>query len=102
MADERTSSNDDQFASPCTELVRIGTLRPNPRNARTHSKKQIALIKGSLEKFGQMKPVIVDDEDIILAGHGFVEAARLAGLTHVSIIRFGHLTETQKARLFNC
>src|ERR1700733_12608584 len=87
-------SNGDQL--PCTELVPIRTLRPNPRNARTHSKRQIALIKGSIEKFGQIKPVIVDDRDMILAGHGFIEAARSAGLTHVSIIRFGHLTETQK------
>jgi DNA modification methylase len=78
------------------ELVSIRELRPNPRNARTHSQKQIRLIKASLEKFGQMKPVIVDDNGMILAGHGFVEAARLAGLNRVEVLRFSHLSETQK------
>jgi DNA modification methylase len=43
-----------------------------------------------------MKPVIVDDTGMILAGHGFVEAARLAGLNRVEVLRFSHLSETQK------
>lgn len=96
MAGSRSLSNGEHPALPCTDLVPIGSLRPHPRNARTHSKKQIALIKGSIEKFGQIRPVIVDDEDTILAGHGFIEAARLAGLTHVAVVRFSHLSETQK------
>lgn len=82
--------------TPDVEWIPIGALRPNPRNARTHSKKQIGLIKASIEKFGQTKPVIADDNNVILAGHGFVEAARLAGLSRVSVIRLGHLTEAQK------
>jgi hypothetical protein len=81
---------------PSIEWLPLRALRPNPRNARTHSKKQIGLIRASVEKFGQIKPVIIDDKDTILAGHGFVEGARLAGLTQVSVIRFSHLTETQK------
>jgi DNA modification methylase len=96
LADMRTSPNVEDLALPCSDLVPIGSLRPHPRNARTHSKKQIGLIKGSIEKFGQIKPVIIDDADTILAGHGFIEAARLAGLTHVAVIRFSHLTEAQK------
>jgi DNA modification methylase len=43
-----------------------------------------------------LNPVIVDDRDMILAGHGRFEGARLEGMTHVPIIRFGHLTEAQK------
>ena len=77
-------------------MVSIKALRPNPKNARTHSKKQIGLIKASIEEFGQTKPVIVDDNNVILAGHGFVEAARLLGLSRVSIVKLGHLTEAQK------
>jgi DNA modification methylase len=76
--------------------VPVHLLRPNPKNARTHSKRQIGLIKLSIEKFGQIKPVIVDDQNIILAGHGFVEAAKLAGLCEVSVLRFSHLTNAQK------
>ncbi|WP_084518581.1 DNA methyltransferase [Bradyrhizobium sp. th.b2] len=96
MAVTRTLPNRDKVEFPLNELVPIGALRPHPRNARTHSKKQIALIRQSIEKFGQIKPVIVDDKSTILAGHGFVEAAQLVGLTHVAIIRFGHLSDAQK------
>ncbi|WP_319797358.1 DNA methyltransferase [Nitrobacter sp.] len=97
MAPQRNGfDNIDGASAPKVEHVPIGILRPNPRNARTHSKKQIRLIKASIEKFGQIKPVIADDNNMILAGHGFVEAARLAGLSRVAVIRFGHLTETQK------
>jgi len=58
--------------------------------------KQIGLIKASIESFGQIKPVVIDDNHTILAGHGFVQAAQPAGLAQVSVIRFSHLTETQK------
>ncbi len=78
------------------EVLLIGSLQINPRNARTHSKRQLGLIKRSIQEFGQIKPVIIDDQNMILAGHGFIEAAKLAGLTHVSALRFSHLTDTQK------
>jgi ParB-like chromosome segregation protein Spo0J len=96
LADKTALSNRGAPLLPCTELVPIGLLWPNPKNARTHSKKQLGLIKASIERFGQIKPVIVDDANIILAGHGFVEAAGLAGLSHVAVSRFGHLTQAQK------
>ena len=78
------------------ERVPIGALRPNPRNARTHSKKQIRQIAASIRRFGFLNPVLVDDGNMVLAGHGRLEAARLEGLTHAPILRFGHLTEAQK------
>jgi DNA modification methylase len=81
---------------PTIERLPLAALRPNPKNARTHSKKQLKLLQASIQSFGQTKPVIADDNNTILAGHGFVEAARLAGLTAVSVIRFSHLTEAQK------
>ena len=63
---------------PTIERLLLTALRPNPKNARTHSKKQIKLLQASIQTFGQTKPVIADDNNTILAGHGFVEAARLA------------------------
>jgi DNA modification methylase len=78
------------------EWAPIQTLRPNPRNARTHSRKQLRQIAASLRKFGFLNPVLVDDADVILAGHGRVEAAKLEGLAQVPVIRFDHLTEAQK------
>lgn len=71
-------------------------LRPNPRNARTHSKKQVRQIAESLKTFGFTNPVLIDERDMILAGHGRVEAAKLLGLGTVPCRRIGHLTAAQK------
>jgi len=78
------------------EDITIATPRPNPRNGRTHSKKQIRQIAASIREFGFTNPVIVDENNMVLAGHGRLEAARQEGLTHIPIIRFGHMTEAQK------
>ena len=51
-------------------------LRANPRNARTHPKKQIRQLARSIEQFGFTNPIIVDDNNIILAGHGRWQAAK--------------------------
>jgi DNA modification methylase len=96
--DIRTSSRDRAIpvGSPRIEWVPIGTLRPNPRNGRTHSKKQIRWIAASIREFGFLNPVIVDDDNTVLAGHGRLEAGRLEGLVQVPVIRFDHLTAAQK------
>jgi ParB-like chromosome segregation protein Spo0J len=82
--------------SPQIEWVLIGTLRPNPRNGRTHSKKQLKQIAASIRQFGFINPVIVDNDDTVLAGHGRLGAARMNGLTHVPIIRLHQLSPAQK------
>ncbi len=50
-------------------------LKPYPRNARTHSNKQIRQIAVSIERFGFTNPVLIDREGGIVAGHGRIEAA---------------------------
>ncbi len=62
-------------------------LKPYPRNARTHSKKQIRQIAESIRQFGFTNPILVDAEGMILAGHGRAEAARLIGLAKVPCVR---------------
>jgi DNA modification methylase len=100
MAAAGASAFTNNRASPAgalrIEWVPIGQLRPNPRNPRTHSKKQIKQIAASIRKFGFLNPVLVDGDNMALAGHGRIEAARLEGLTHVPIIRFDHLSVAQK------
>jgi hypothetical protein len=59
------------------------SLRPYPGNARTHSPKQIKQISRSIERFGFNNPVLVDDDDQIIAGHGRVEAAKLLNMKTV-------------------
>ncbi len=74
----------------------IGDLTPWARNARTHSKKQIRQIADSIESFGFTNPVLIDERQTILAGHGRVEAAKLLGMREVPCLRLDHMTEKEK------
>lgn len=80
------------------QIVRrdIGQLRPWARNARKHSKKQIRQIADSIETFGFTNPVLIDQEDTILAGHGRVEAAKLLGWATVPCLHVEHMSAAQK------
>ena len=61
----------------------IGTLKTNPHNSRTHSKRQIRQIADSVQAFGFTNPVLLDEGNTIIAGHGRVSAAKLLGITEV-------------------
>ncbi len=76
--------------------IAITELKPYAKNARTHSAKQIRQIAKSIQQFGFVNPVLIDKENNILAGHGRVEAAKLAGLTEVPAVCISHLTPAQK------
>jgi hypothetical protein len=91
-------STSDTLATymPRIERIPIGVLRINPRNARTHSRRQVGQIAASIKKFGFLNPVLIDDANMVLAGHGRLEAAKLEGLDSVPVVRFGHLTAAQK------
>ena len=80
-------------------LVPINKLKPNPLNARTHSKKQIKQIAASIKAFGFRFPILADDDDVIIAGHGRLEAAKLLGLSEVPAIRAGDLSDASKRAL---
>ena len=75
---------------------RITSLRPYPRNARTHSRKQVKQIAASIERFGFTNPVLISDECEIIAGHGRVEAAKLLGWKAVPTLALSHLSETER------
>lgn len=78
------------------ECLAITSLKPSPRNARTHSKAQIKQLAASIEEFGFTNPVLIDETKTILAGHGRVEAAKQLGLKEVPVIRIEHMTAEQK------
>jgi DNA modification methylase len=72
------------------------SLRPYARNARTHSPKQIKQIARSIERFGFNNPLLIDDGDQILAGHGRLLAAKQLNMKTVPCVRLSHLTEADK------
>jgi DNA modification methylase len=78
------------------DYLRLDELRPYPKNARTHSKKQLRQIADSIARFGFTNPVLIDASGMILAGHGRVEAARLLGLAEVPCVRLEHMSAAEK------
>jgi ParB family transcriptional regulator, chromosome partitioning protein len=78
------------------EKLPVDRLIPYARNSRTHDDAQVAQIASSIREFGFTNPVLIDEKDSIIAGHGRLLAARKLGLREVPCIRLAHLTEAQK------
>src|SRR5271165_3185263 len=78
------------------EVMPVRRLRPYGKNARTHSRQQIQQIAESIRSFGFTNPVLISDENEIIAGHGRVEAAKLIGLQSVPTVRLSHLDAAQR------
>ena len=77
----------------------IGELLPDPRNARTHPKRQIEQLKASIKEFGFTNPILADPEGRIIAGHGRLQAAKALEIAQVPTITLSGLSETQKRAL---
>jgi ParB-like chromosome segregation protein Spo0J len=98
--------NDDQavVADPTLRPLAVtyrsvATLKPDARNARTHPKRQVDQIVASIREFGFANPLLVDADNVIIAGHGRLTAAKIANLTEVPCIELSGLSETQKRAL---
>src|SRR5215471_138497 len=78
---------------------RIDELKPDPNNARRHSKKQIRQIGESIKAFGFNVPLLIDRYGNVIAGHGRLAAARELDMTEVPTLCLDHLTREQ-ARAF--
>ncbi len=81
------------------ECVPMGQLKPNPRNAKKHPSRQIALLVENYEQFGVTQPIVVDEVSTIICGHARFEAAQKAKLTHLPVVRLSGLTAAQKRAL---
>lgn len=76
--------------------IAIEDLKPYENNARLHPQEQIDKIENSINEFGFITPVIIDENNMILVGHGRTEAAKQAGLKEVPYKRVTNLTDEQK------
>lgn len=75
--------------------IAIEALTEYKNNARTHSPEQVAKIARSIQEFGFINPVLINKDNVIMAGHGRVMAAKELGMTEVPCLRVEHLTEAQ-------
>lgn len=81
------------------QYTAVETLKPDVRNARTHSKAQIKQIVASIREFGFTNPILIDPEGGIIAGHGRLRAAKALELDEVPTITLAGLSEPQKRAL---
>jgi ParB-like chromosome segregation protein Spo0J len=69
------------------EVIPIASLQNDPANVRLHSERNIGVIKASLARFGQQKPIVIDDNNVVRAGNGTLEAARQLGWETIQVVR---------------
>lgn len=90
------------IGSPAVETTKVfvtyrsvAELKPNPQNARTHSKHQLKLIQASIREFGFTNPLLVDRNLKVIAGNGRLEAAKRLGITELPTVCLHDLTDDQ-------
>ena len=65
----------------------VADLSNDPANARTHDERNVGAIVASLRRFGQQKPIVIDRNNVVRAGNGTLEAARLLGWETIACVR---------------
>ena len=69
------------------ERLEISKLTPDPENARSHDDANIRAIAGSLDQFGQRKPIVVTADNVVVAGNGTLRAAQQLGWSDIDVVR---------------
>lgn len=84
----------------------LGELTPDPYNLRKHDGRNLDMLEESLRRFGANRPIVIDEDNTVLAGNGVLEAAKEVGIDGVRVIEVDgeeivavmvkHLTPEQK------
>lgn len=83
------------FLARVIEHLPIEKLKAYQQNARAHNDRQIRKLAGVIKTVGFLVPIIVDETDTIVAGHGRWAAAKELGLSEIPAIRAGHLSKEE-------
>ncbi len=79
--------------------IALTAIKPFKNNARTHSDEQIAQIAASIREFGFTNPILIDEENGLIAGHGRILGAAACGMTEVPAVRLTGLSSAQRRAL---
>lgn len=79
--------------------VKLADMRKMDKNVRKHTEKQIKEYVRSLEMFGQVRPIVVDEDNTIIAGNGMYDALLSMGREEAECYVVTGLTEVQKKKL---
>lgn len=78
------------------EKISIDKIKPYENNAKLHPPEQIEQIKKSIKEFGNNDPIAIDENNVIIEGHGRYKALKELGFKEIEVIRLLHLNEQQK------
>ena len=82
------------------ERIQISSLTLDPNNARTHDNANLDAIAGSLTQFGQRKPIVIDQHNVVVAGNGTVTAAQSLGWTEIQAVRVPADWDAERIKAF--
>lgn len=80
-------------------MIPLSELKPNSRNVRLHSAKQLEEYKRSVEKFGQTKAIVIDEDKTILIGNGLYEAMKALGMEKAACFIKAGMSEHDKLKM---
>ena len=80
-------------------VKKLADLKRPPKNTRMHTDKQLAEFRRSVEMFGQIRPIVVDENNVMLAGNGLYETLLSLGKTEADCYVVTGLTENEKKKL---
>lgn len=78
---------------------KISELVTSEKNVRIHTEKQLQEYEKSVRMFGQIRPIVIDEKNIILAGRGLFDTLKRMGMETADCYQFTDLTENQKKKL---
>lgn len=90
------SKSTNKTAKLKIEFKSVKELTKNPKNARTHSEKQIKKLAASIKEFGFIGAIAIDSKGLIWAGHARLAACELLGLETIPYVNLDHLTATKR------
>lgn len=79
--------------------MKLAELKKPEKNVRIHTEQQLKEFQRSIEMFGQIRPIVVDENRVILAGNGLYDTLVAMGKETAEVYRYDNLTENQKKKL---
>ena len=79
--------------------MKLADLIKPEKNVRIHTKQQLKEFRRSVEMFGQIRPIVIDENNVILAGNGLYDTLVAMGMETADVYRYDNLTENQKKKL---
>jgi ParB-like chromosome segregation protein Spo0J len=97
-------SNDKIIELEGGNLMKIITLKLSElikpeKNVRIHTQQQLKEFERSINMFGQIRPIVVDENNVILAGNGLYDTLLMMGKETAEVYKYSNLTENQKKKL---